>query len=78
MGGLVIFWTGPESPVKAGAAYSLASSCITIQMENPTEKIATPMDAKSAMNDILLFLSLNKNVGCNTKHSHWSKPKRLY
>jgi hypothetical protein len=69
---------GPNSPAKVGAAYSLASSCITIQMENPTEKIATPMDEKSAMNDILLFLSLNNNAGCNTKHSHWSKPQRLY
>jgi hypothetical protein len=78
MGNLVVFWTGPDSPVKAEAAYSLASSCITIQMENPTEKTATPMDAKSAMNDILLFLSLNNNAGCHMKHSYGSKPQRLY
>lgn len=70
-------WTGPGSPVDAGEDYSLARSCITIQMEKPTEKIATPMDAKSAMND-MLFLSLNNNVGCKTKHSLALKPRKLY
>jgi hypothetical protein len=33
--------------------YSLLNNCMTIQMEKPTEKIATPTEEISAMNDIM-------------------------